>query len=664
MKKRAGALNVLATAALILVFGQSCNPKKMLPTAPIIDFIKTPSATSQMTATTTKTEGPSPTETEWLSATITQTISSTPTMTLFVSPTISPTITITSTSTPVAPEGSASISPAWAVMNTTGNTWRIVYSAGTTTWAASPGYGTLKITVPAGFSSPSLSSTDPGYFTVSVSNGTLFSYTVNGMQILLQVRGLITGAGTITINFGDRSGGGPGAAAAANAGNFTFAVEMTPDGDITAPIDSSPSLDIVTPLGSATLSPQTAACGLGGNTAELTYIPQTLWGNGTLQITIPAGFSQPSLNSGAPGYFTVSVIGGTLTQVMTESMNIIVSASGIPNDTGRIIVDYGSRSGTGPGFTAPYAAGNYTFSVASDNDGTNIHQIASSPLFAVNPATATVTQTFTVTQTVTPTPTISKTFTVSPTVTKTSIASKTFTPTFSMTQTITRTFTVSPTFTVTPTRTVSPTSSVTKTITPTYSVTLTKTATPTKTASPTFTSTRTVTDTKTVTPTKTGTFTQTATVTPTFTITPTFTPHEVVFPDPNLDNAVRSAIGKPTGIIYSTDLYSLTTLNAFGSGISDLTGLDQCTSLVILSLYNNSITSIAPLAGLTSLNYVDLNSNQVADITALVQNADAGGLTSGAQVILNNNPLSAQALNTDIPYLQSKGVVVSFTASN
>jgi hypothetical protein len=271
-------------------------------------------------------------------------------------------------------------------MNTTGNTWRIVYSAGTTTWAASPGYGTLKITVPAGFSSPSLSSTDPGYFTVSVSNGTLFSYTVNGMQILLQVRGLITGAGTITINFGDRSGGGPGAAAAANAGNFTFAVEMTPDGDITAPIDSSPSLDIVTPLGSATLSPQTAACGLGGNTAELTYIPQTLWGNGTLQITIPAGFSQPSLNSGAPGYFTVSVIGGTLTQVMTESMNIIVSASGIPNDTGRIIVDYGSRSGTGPGFTAPYAAGNYTFSVASDNDGTNIHQIASSPLFAVNPA--------------------------------------------------------------------------------------------------------------------------------------------------------------------------------------------------------------------------------------------------------------------------------------
>jgi hypothetical protein len=553
-------------------------------------------------------------------------------------------------------------------MNSTGNTWKIIYTAGTSLWASSPLYGTLKITVPAGFSAPSLSSADPGYFTVSVSNGTLYSYTANGMQILVQARDLAASMGAITVNFGDRSGGGPGAAAQANAGIFTFAVEMTPGGDTTTAIDSSPSLDIVTPLGTAALLPQSVACGYGANTAELTYIPQTLWGNGTLQITIPAGFSQPSLNPGDPGYFTVSVIGGTLTQVMTESMNIIVSASGIPNDTGRIIVDYGSRSGNGPGFTAPYAAGNYIFAVESDNNGSITYPISSNPVLAVSQATATVTQTstdtstFTFTGTITLTPTISKTFTASPTLTKTSMATKTITRTFTATRTITSTRTISPTFTITNTRTFSPTASVTRTITPTYTVTLSKTVTSTATVSPTFTSTRTVTDTKTATSTKTPSFTPTATVTPTFTITPTFTPHEVVFPDPKLDTAVRSAIGKLSGIIYSSDLYSLTTLNAFGSGISDLTGLDQCTSLVILSLYSNSITSLAPLAGLTSLNYLDVNSNQISDVSPLVQNVNAGGLTGGAQVILNNNPLGTQALNTDIPYLQSKGVMVTFTA--
>ena len=153
-------------------------------------------------------------------------------------------------------------------------------------------------------------------------------------------------------------------------------------------------------------------------------------------------------------------------------------------------------------------------------------------------------------------------------------------------------------------------------------------------------------------------------MTPTFTITPTFTPHEVDFPDANLNAAVRTAIGKPAGTIYNTDLYGLTTLNAFSSGIADLSGLDQCPALTILSLYNNSITSLTPLAGLLSLNYLDVNTNQITDVSPLVTNVNSGGLAGGAQVILNNNPLGSQALNTDIPYLQSKGVVVTFTVSN
>jgi hypothetical protein len=555
-------------------------------------------------------------------------------------------------------------------MNSTGITWQLVYNAGSITWAAAPLYGTLSVTIPAGFSAPSLSAADPGYFTVSVTNGTLYSVTVNAMQIIIQVRNLTAATGTITVNYGDKSGGGPGAAAAANAGIFTFTVGMTESGDTTSPIASSPALDIVAPLGSAAISPQIASTGFGGNTAVITYTPQTLWGSGTLEIIVPGGFSQPSLNPGDPGYFTVSVSGGSLTQVSTQSMEIIVSASAVPNDTGRIIVTYGAMSGGGPGFNAPSAAGSYTFAVESDNNGSNVHPIAVSPVFQVSQATSTVTRTFTftptytATATITLTSTISKTFTVSPTVTKTSVASNTITPTRTMSKTVTCTFTISPTVTVTSTRTVSPTASITRTITQTFTVTLTKTVTGTCTESPTFTSTRTMTDTKTVTPTRTETFTATPSVTPTFTITPTFTPHEVDFPDANLNAAVRTAIGKPAGTIYNTDLYGLTTLNAFSSGIADLSGLDQCPALTILSLYNNSITSLTPLAGLLSLNYLDVNTNQITDVSPLVTNVNSGGLAGGAQVILNNNPLGSQALNTDIPYLQSKGVVVTFTVSN
>jgi hypothetical protein len=55
---------------------------------------------------------------------------------------------------------------------------------------------------------------------------------------------------------------------------------------------------------------------------------------------------------------------------------------------------------------------------------------------------------------------------------------------------------------------------------------------------------------------------------------------------------------------------------------------------------------------------VDLHSNDISQLTALVQNSDAGGLGEGSQVNLVQNPLSDQALR-DIAYLQSKGVEVS-----
>ncbi len=202
--------------------------------------------------------------------------------------------------------------------------------------------------------------------------------------------------------------------------------------------------------------------------------------------------------------------------------------------------------------------------------------------------------------------------------------------------------------------------------------------------------------------------------------------YTVVFPDPNLEVAIRSAIGKPVGDIDNTELIGLTTLTASYSGIADLTGLEECVDLIYINFWGNSISDISPLSGLSNLQgllfrdnsisdisalsglinlqTIGFNSNSISDIsalsgltnlqtirfysnsisdisalsglvnltdvwlewnaisdvTALVANCDAGGLGAGDAVYIRNNPLSAQAENVDIPYLQGKGVFVQY----
>ncbi|MCK4681498.1 hypothetical protein KAT59_00545, partial [Candidatus Bipolaricaulota bacterium] len=73
----------------------------------------------------------------------------------------------------------------------------------------------------------------------------------------------------------------------------------------------------------------------------------------------------------------------------------------------------------------------------------------------------------------------------------------------------------------------------------------------------------------------------------------------VFFPDSQLERAVREAIGKETDKLTSSDLDGLTELTAIGQGISNLSGLEDCTSLVLLDLGENYIENLSPLARLT-----------------------------------------------------------------
>jgi len=115
---------------------------------------------------------------------------------------------------------------------------------------------------------------------------------------------------------------------------------------------------------------------------------------------------------------------------------------------------------------------------------------------------------------------------------------------------------------------------------------------------------------------------------------PTVEDSVVTFPDSDLEAAIREAIGKPTGDIYPSDLAGLTSLDASKRNIADLTGLEQCTSLIMLNLNTNQISEITPLANLTNLTTLWLGGNQISDIQALVN------LTNLTHLYLHCNQIS------------------------
>jgi len=114
----------------------------------------------------------------------------------------------------------------------------------------------------------------------------------------------------------------------------------------------------------------------------------------------------------------------------------------------------------------------------------------------------------------------------------------------------------------------------------------------------------------------------------------TTTGEVVTFPDPNLEAAIRDAIGKPEGDIYQSDLEGLTELHASVRGIADLTGLEYCTNLSRLHLYRNQISDISPLSGLTNLQRLWLDENEISDISPIT------GLTNIQVLFLGKNRIS------------------------
>jgi Leucine-rich repeat (LRR) protein len=129
----------------------------------------------------------------------------------------------------------------------------------------------------------------------------------------------------------------------------------------------------------------------------------------------------------------------------------------------------------------------------------------------------------------------------------------------------------------------------------------------------------------------------------------------VTFPDPNLEAAIREVIGESEGDIYQSDLEGLTELDTANKSITNLNGLEHCTSLTKLGLNDNQISDLSPLQNLTSLTQLWLDNNQISDIEPLVNNP---GLSGRDTTYLADNPLSIESTNVYIPQLEARGIEV------
>ncbi len=108
----------------------------------------------------------------------------------------------------------------------------------------------------------------------------------------------------------------------------------------------------------------------------------------------------------------------------------------------------------------------------------------------------------------------------------------------------------------------------------------------------------------------------------------------VKFNDSALESEVRAIINKPTGEITDADMQALTNFSAVGKSISDLTGLEKAINLTELDLNSNQIINITPVSGLTKLTRLILYSNQISNIDSL---KNLNNLTT---LLLGYNPLT------------------------
>lgn len=113
---------------------------------------------------------------------------------------------------------------------------------------------------------------------------------------------------------------------------------------------------------------------------------------------------------------------------------------------------------------------------------------------------------------------------------------------------------------------------------------------------------------------------------------------DMTFADSALATCVQNAQKQGGGAAdFGADIISL---HCGDTGISDLTGIEQLTSMEALGLGRNSISNLAPLASMIQLNALDLRSNNITDISPLGNLINLKYLEIGDNQIASTSSLS------------------------
>ena len=116
---------------------------------------------------------------------------------------------------------------------------------------------------------------------------------------------------------------------------------------------------------------------------------------------------------------------------------------------------------------------------------------------------------------------------------------------------------------------------------------------------------------------------------------------QVNFPDPNLEAAIRDALGIQEGPITDSDLAGLTELDASERSVSNLSGIEHCINLHNLNLERNSINDISQLSGLTDLQMLNLAfNNRITELSSLRNLTKLQTLNLAVNQIIYISPLS------------------------
>jgi hypothetical protein len=226
------------------------------------------------------------------------------------------------------------------------------YNTMTFKYAADPGGmsdGSVSIDVPNDWTQPTTTMGQAGYVTASAG-------TVSTVGQTITVSNLTLFGNAVTITYGSKAGGGPGAQAPSSPGPATWSTRQSssPPGGPLTPLLSSPQIGVYAADGSGTLTfpPTLITAGSTGNTIQFTYTAAAGGlSNGAIVLMVPAGWSAPSTNGGDPGYTVVNT-----GNIAVAGRKVTVSNLNLPSG-GTLMITYGS----GTGATAPSTPGSYTW---------------------------------------------------------------------------------------------------------------------------------------------------------------------------------------------------------------------------------------------------------------------------------------------------------------